>query len=75
LTRHFGIHNVSASHLQIHSNIAEVRSYRGADCDAGHCLAVVKLRENSLTKKDTGKVIMIRTFNTKCERHATKLRV
>jgi hypothetical protein len=34
-----------------HSNILDVQSFRGADCDTDHCLVVVKLRERISVSK------------------------
>jgi hypothetical protein len=36
-----------------HSNILDVRSFRGADCDTDHCLVVAKLRERISVSKRT----------------------
>jgi hypothetical protein len=36
-----------------HSNILDVRSFRGADCDTNHCLVVAKLRERISVSKQT----------------------
>jgi hypothetical protein len=33
------------------SSILDVRSFRAADCDTGHCLAVVKFRERLAVSK------------------------
>jgi hypothetical protein len=34
-----------------HSNVLDVRSYRAADCDTGHCLVVAKVRERLAVNK------------------------
>ena len=34
-----------------HSSIIDVRSFRGADCDTDHCLAVAKVRKRLAVRK------------------------
>jgi len=38
-------------HMRWHSNILDVRSFRGADCDIDHILLVVKIREREAVSK------------------------
>jgi len=49
-----GTHN-QIDHILIkrrwHSSILDVRSFKGADCDTGHCLVVAKFRERLAVSK------------------------
>jgi hypothetical protein len=41
-----------------HSNILDVRPFRGSDCDTDHCLVVTKLRKRLAVNKLAGKSLM-----------------
>jgi exonuclease III len=48
-----------------HSNILDVRSFRGADCDTEHCPAVAKLRERISVSKRARKNFDLERFDLK----------
>jgi lipoate-protein ligase A len=48
-----------------HSNILDVRSFRGADCDTDHCLVVAKLRERISVSKRTKQNFDLERFDLK----------
>jgi hypothetical protein len=48
-----------------HSNILDVRSFRGADCDTDHCLVVAKLRETILVSKRARQTFDLERFDLK----------
>jgi hypothetical protein len=48
-----------------HSNILDVRSCRGADCDTGHYLVVAKVRERLAVSKQAAQKIDTERFNVK----------
>jgi hypothetical protein len=48
-----------------HSSILDVRPFRGADCDSGHYLVVVKVRERLAVSKRMVKKMDVERFNLK----------
>jgi hypothetical protein len=48
-----------------HSSILDVRTFRGADCDSGHYLVVVKVRERLAVSKRMVKKMDVEIFNLK----------
>jgi hypothetical protein len=48
-----------------HSNILDVRSFRGADCDTDHYLVVAKLRERISVSKRARQNVDSETFDVK----------
>jgi endonuclease/exonuclease/phosphatase family metal-dependent hydrolase len=48
-----------------HSNILDVRSFRGADCDTDHYLVVAKLRERISVSKRARKIFYLERFDLK----------
>jgi hypothetical protein len=48
-----------------HSNILDVRSFRGADCDSDHYLVVAKVRERLAVGKRIVKKMDVERFNLK----------
>jgi hypothetical protein len=46
-----------------HSNIVDVRSFGGADCDTDHCLVVAKLRERISVSKRARKNFDLERFD------------
>jgi hypothetical protein len=48
-----------------HSSILDVRSFRGADCDSGHYLAVAKVRDRVAVSKRMVKKMDVEKFNLK----------
>jgi hypothetical protein len=48
-----------------HSNILDVRSFRGADCDTDHYLVVTKLRERISVRKRTRQNFHLEKFDLK----------
>jgi hypothetical protein len=46
-----------------HSNILDVRSFRGADCDTDHYLVVAKVRERLAVCKQTAQKFDVERFN------------
>ena len=46
-----------------HSNILDVRSFRGADCDTDRCLVVVKLKESLAVCKQAAQKFEGERFN------------
>ena len=55
-----GIRDDQIDHILIdrrwHSNILDVRSFRGADCDTDHYLVVAKVRERLAVRSLMGKI-------------------
>jgi hypothetical protein len=41
-----------------HSNILDIRSFRGADCDTDHCLEAAKLRERISVNKEARQILI-----------------
>ncbi|KDR16680.1 hypothetical protein L798_09070 [Zootermopsis nevadensis] len=56
----FGNH---CSNRSEETNIVDVRSHRGADCDSGHYLVTENLRVRILARKETGQVYRTEKFN------------
>jgi len=48
-----------------HSNILDVRSFRGADCDTDHYLVVAKLRESISVSKGARRNSDLERFDLK----------
>jgi hypothetical protein len=48
-----------------HWNVFDVRSFRAADCDTGHCLMLAKFREKLATNKQRTQRFHIERFNLK----------
>jgi hypothetical protein len=48
-----------------HSNILDVRSFRGADCDTDHYLVVAKLRERISVSKQARQNFDLERFHLK----------
>jgi hypothetical protein len=48
-----------------HSSVLDVRSFRGADCDAEHCLVIAKVRERLAVSKRTAQKIDTDRFSVK----------
>jgi hypothetical protein len=48
-----------------HSSILDIRSFRGADCDSDHYLAVAKVRERLAVSKRMVKKMDVGRFNLK----------
>jgi hypothetical protein len=48
-----------------HSSILDVRSFRGADCDTDHWLAVAELRERLAVSKRAAQKVDTERFNVK----------
>jgi endonuclease/exonuclease/phosphatase family metal-dependent hydrolase len=48
-----------------HSNVLDVRSFRGADCDTDHYLVVAKVRERLAVSKRTTQTSNMKKFNLK----------
>jgi len=48
-----------------HSNVHDMRSFRGADCDADHCLVIAKVREKLAVGKQAAQRFDRQRFNLK----------
>jgi hypothetical protein len=48
---------------RFHSSIFNVRYFRGADCDTGHCLVVAKVRERLAVSKHAAQKFNMKKFN------------
>jgi len=47
----------------LHSSIRDVRSFRGAECDADHCLVFAKVRERFVVSKQATQTFDVERFN------------